>query len=266
MVKFTLFSTEIWGMEKVAASKIPEFIKLLLPYIKQILPQILTFLSGITLASIIAWLGRFFDFFAYIARIQIPLLLLIVIFPLLLYAVVTMIRSIIGVIKKPSYTKFSSMKYEAWRLEWDYEHDKKTKKYLIKNMRPVCPDCGCELAEWDDARVEGLHCPICKNLWYPEFDKHQTVHKIIEHKIKQWSDKPINLQPTPVKVYNTLLIPVTLSAGGYLCNEPMTIPANGNNSGYTIYTKTPAFIASAKNLPAITNFQVVDGVMIVTIR
>jgi len=82
----------------------------------------------------------------------------------------------------------------------------------------------------------------------------------------RWVGKFVNLQSIPIAIYNTLSIPVTLSAGGYLGNDPMTIPANSNVTSSTIYTSGPVFMVSTESFPATADFQIVDGVMYVTIR
>jgi predicted Zn-ribbon and HTH transcriptional regulator len=76
------------------------------------------------------------------------------------------------------------MEYENWKLKWDYEYYEKSKKYEVRNIRPVCRDCGCELTELKGGNYSGFCCPICKDKWYEVFDKHDALRKIIEHKIK----------------------------------------------------------------------------------
>ena len=85
--------------------------------------------------------------------------------------------------------------------------------------------------------------------------------------MEQWRSKYINLQPTPAEVYNTLAMPVILSASGYFGAEPLTIHDKKDVFHAMIYTKTPSFSAIiADGSPATANYQIVDGVMIVTIR
>jgi len=82
----------------------------------------------------------------------------------------------------------------------------------------------------------------------------------------KWAGRFINLQSIPIVIYNTLSIPVTLSAGGYLGNDPVMIPANSNDSIGAIYNTTPNFTVSTESFPATADFQIVGGVMYVTIR
>jgi len=81
-----------------------------------------------------------------------------------------------------------------------------------------------------------------------------------------WAGRFVNLQSISIMVYNTLSIPVTLSAGGYLGNEPMVIPANSNDNIGTIYNMHPNFIVSTDSFPATADFQIVSNVMYITIR
>jgi len=82
----------------------------------------------------------------------------------------------------------------------------------------------------------------------------------------RWAGRFVNLQSVPIVIYNTLSIPVTLSAGGYLGNDPMVIPANSNDNAGAIYNASPVFTASTESFPATADFQIVDGVMYITVR
>jgi hypothetical protein len=56
--------------------------------------------------------------------------------------------------------------------------------------------------------------------------------------------KFVDLQSIPVKVYNTLSIPVTLSAGGYLGVDPMpNVQADENNTNI-VFSRNPVFMGS----------------------
>ena len=81
-----------------------------------------------------------------------------------------------------------------------------------------------------------------------------------------WSGRFVGLQSMPIVVYNTLSIPVELSAGGYLDTDPMAIPADSNDNIGTIYNTSPAFAVSTVSFPATADFQIVGGTMYVTIR
>ncbi|MCL2194232.1 MAG: hypothetical protein FWB78_12665 [Treponema sp.] len=82
----------------------------------------------------------------------------------------------------------------------------------------------------------------------------------------RWAGRFVNLQSIQIAIYNTLSIPVTLSAGGYLGNDPMIIPADSNDTSGTIYTSGPVFTVSTESFPATADFQIVNGTMFVTIR
>jgi len=79
--------------------------------------------------------------------------------------------------------------------------------------------------------------------------------------------KFIDLPSILVIINNTMSIPVTLSAGGYLDVDPMlSITANSNDSTNAIYTRIPTFTVSTSSFPATADFQIVDNVMYVTVR
>jgi len=141
--------------------------------------------SGITICGVMAGLGLVWNRIVCILNAPVSLWVVIAILPLSGYAVVTMTISIVKAARNPTYLSFTSMKYEEWKLEWSYERNKKTKEYDIKNILPVCNNCGCELEEYDVINAGTyLHCPICKDALYKLFDKHSAVTKIIKHKIK----------------------------------------------------------------------------------
>jgi len=210
-----------------------------------------------------ALLGRFIGLFTCIIEsyAQIPWLVVIAISPFLIYAVIVMILSIIRAAGKPPHLKFTNMKYKDWQLKWNYN-----KRHEVDKIWPICRDCGCKLVEWEDPRLGGLRCPKCENHLYPEFDKYLAARTVIEHKIEKWSDKSVSIQPIPIEVCNTLSIPVTLYANDYLGTEPMTIPANSNDNSNTIYTKKPSFTIVAEKSPTTAVWQIVDNVILVTIR
>jgi hypothetical protein len=120
--------------------------------------------GGIVISGILAGLGLFFDIFSRIIKtnINIPLWVLIVIIPILIYAVIMVVIEWIDVFRKPLYLRFTSMEYEQWLLKWNYKPTKYYEYYNIVNIRPVCRKCGCELDKYyADASVIGLYCPVC---------------------------------------------------------------------------------------------------------
>jgi hypothetical protein len=79
--------------------------------------------------------------------------------------------------------------------------------------------------------------------------------------------KFVDLPSIPVVINNTMSIPVTLSAGGYLDVDPMlNITANSDDSTNAIYTRTPVFTVSTSSFPATADSQIVDDVMYITVR
>ena len=253
-------------MVKSLLKNLISFIKPFSPYIIEVLIKTLPITGGITLTGVFALGGRFFT---NIAEVQVPLFILIALSPLVIYAVVKIARGVLDIARDPPYLMFTGMKYEYWKLVWEYSYNKKSDEYEIKNLRPVCKKCGCDMVEHKE-NDSFCRCPQCPQHISPpdfHFDRHVAAMTVIKYRMKQWSDKSVNLQPTPIEIYNTLSEHVTLSAGGYLGAEPVTIYADCNETGCTIYTKTPAFSVSTEDSsPAITNYQIIDGVMIVTIR
>jgi hypothetical protein len=79
--------------------------------------------------------------------------------------------------------------------------------------------------------------------------------------------KFVDLPSISVVINNTMSIPVTLSAGGYLDVDPMlNITANSDDSTNAIYTRTPVFTVSTSSFPGVADFQIVDDVMYVIVR
>ena len=84
-----------------------------------------------------------------------------------------------------------------------------------------------------------------------------------------WEGTFIDLPSIPIKVYNTLSIPVTLSTNGFFETDPMlNIPPGKDTVAHEniIFTKSPVFIVSTDSFPVTADFQIVDGIMYVTIR
>jgi len=169
---------------KGSPKKIAGFLKAAIPFIIEHWPKIAILLSGVTVTGILAGLAHFFGFFARLIklRIELPLLTLIAIFPIIAYAAILAVMKIVGIFRKPRYLSFASMEYRdtknnLYKLKWDYELY--NKKYVVRNIRPICLDCGCELTEINSS---GLYCPICRNIFYEAFNEDKAVKKIIEHK------------------------------------------------------------------------------------
>jgi len=167
------------------------FIKILLSFLLENWTVITPFFSSVTIAGIIAGLGRFFGFFARLmeSSVNIRLWIVIAISPFLIYGVVMPVIGLIKALKKPSYLKTTGMEYKKWKLKWDYSKNKTSKKYNIINIRPVCHKCGCRLLEHHTTTgIDGMYCPVCEednkyvqNL-YPSFFTETTAAKtVIEH-------------------------------------------------------------------------------------
>ena len=77
--------------------------------------------------------------------------------------------------------------------------------------------------------------------------------------------KFIDLSSIPVQIYNTLSIPVTLSAGGYFGIDPMPVLIGDNNIN-TIYSENPILTVTTNSFPATADFQIVDGIMYIIVR
>jgi len=147
---------------------------------------------GVIISGIFAVLGLFFDFFSFIinTRVILPLWLIIVIFPFLVYAVISIVIKWIDALKKPAYLKFISMEYKHWKLKWEYESTKYHKYYNIINIHPICKKCGCKLKPHHTTiGIDGLYCPVCEeNNEYPSlyrnFMETDIVETVIRHKIE----------------------------------------------------------------------------------
>jgi len=168
-------------------------VKFLLPYIIKNWRIIIGFISGITITGILAGLGRFIDFFACVFNIRFPLPLpvIIVVFPFLVYGVIMPILRIRDIFKDPPYLSFTSMEYDKWKLRWKYVYVQKYNRYEIYNIRPVCKKCGCDLLKHHTIMggIDGLYCPVCEEgnkypALYPTFMETSVIEKVIEHKIE----------------------------------------------------------------------------------
>jgi hypothetical protein len=170
------------------------FFKKILKPIKPYTP----FLSGITAGIISNYIfallsklpGSFGEVFTKLDRfikmkisMEIPVIVLLTIAVVLIHYFVVIILKIINHFRKPPYLQFTSMDYKDWKIVWEYEYLPKYKRYNIKNIRPVCKICGCDLVnQYTALGIDGIMCPICEKL-YPSFMHTTAVEKIIEHEI-----------------------------------------------------------------------------------
>jgi hypothetical protein len=71
-----------------------------------------------------------------------------------------------------------------------------------------------------------------------------------------------------IRVNNTLNIPVNLSADGWMedmANIPPSYDSDQNHAG-VIFTDKPIFSVSTGSFPATAQYQIIDGIMYVTIK
>jgi hypothetical protein len=95
--------------------------------------------------------------------ITLPLWVLIVVSPFVIYAIIMIGMKWIDVFRKPKYLKFTSMEYKGWKLKWDYKPAKYYEFHNIINIRPVCKKCGCKLVEHHcNTSIDGSYCPVCE--------------------------------------------------------------------------------------------------------
>jgi len=172
-----------------SSKKVTNIIKFLLPLIIENWGKIAIYLSGITISGVVAGLGNFIDVFSSFINIHIPLniplWLIIAILPVVLYGIISSILKIVNNLKKPSFLKFTSMEYtdtknNLYRLKWNYELY--NKEYVVRNIYPVCCNCGCELTYIKDS--DYIYCPVCRDNAYKIFDEKDAVIKIIWHRIR----------------------------------------------------------------------------------
>jgi hypothetical protein len=90
--------------------------------------------------------------------------------------------------------------------------------------------------------------------------------KQVEYSISYRDAEFIDFSPITVNVYNTLAIPVNLTANGYMGTEPMLIGAGKDDGVNAIYTRTPNFNVATDSYPAIADYEIKNGVMYVLIR
>ena len=164
------------------------FFKAVLPFVIEHWQAITGVFGGATIVSVIAILGRFINSLSGILRLpvkfNVPLWLVIVISPIALHVIYIYILNMITKFGKPSYLKFTSMEYKdtngkLYKLKWGYElYDK---EYVVRNITPICLNCGCELTEFPRGNSM-LYCPVCRDNLYDFFTEVEAAIKIIRHK------------------------------------------------------------------------------------
>ena len=133
-------------------------------------------------------------------------------------------------------------------------------------------DVSFKLKETDTYTIKSKTTLAVKNQIGAVVDSFESsVPKRVEYiQIETREGKFVDLVPMPIKVNNTLFFPVTLSAAGYLGTEPMSDIQSGfiddANHTNTIYSLNPVFQVSAQSFPAVADFQIVDGIIYVTVR
>jgi len=171
-------------------------IKVIFLFIIENWAAITPYISGITITGILAGLSKFIHSLSYFLkfpiRFNIPLWLVIIVLPIALHIIYIYVLNMINKFKKPAYLKFTSMEYKDMKdklhkIKWDYELDNKKgdnshKKYVVRNIRDFCRDCGCELIPLNDSNY--TFCPICRNNVYDKFDEYDAVIKTIWHRIE----------------------------------------------------------------------------------
>jgi hypothetical protein len=165
-------------------------IKIVLPFIIEHWKIIFAF-SGAIITGILAVLGLIFDIFSHIIEtcIELPLWLIFVISPFLIYAIIMISIRLSDAIKKPSYLSFTTMDFMEWKLKWNYEPDKKYEHYLIEDIHAICPICTCRLVPIEYTpranHETELYCPECRHEPCRNFEPFYRDAKIvIKHRIE----------------------------------------------------------------------------------
>jgi hypothetical protein len=133
-------------------------------------------------------------------------------------------------------------------------------------------DISFKLKETDTYTIKSKTIMTVKNQIGAVVDSFESsVPKRVDYiQVETREGKFVDLDPIPIKVNNTLSFSVTLSAGGCLGTEPMSDIQLGfvddANHSNTIYSLNPVFQVFAQGFPAVADFQIVDGVMYVTVR
>jgi hypothetical protein len=99
-----------------------------------------------------------------------------------------------------------------------------------------------------------------------EYFESSTPKRVDYIQTDTYKGKFVDLLSIPVKVYNTLSIPVTLSASGYLGVDPMSNVQTGDNNTNIIFSRNPIFTVITDSFPAMADFQIFDNIMYIIIR
>jgi hypothetical protein len=157
------------------------------------LKEIIILTSGFTVSGILAalgiFIGKILDFLNSFIQYDLPIWLIIIIFPIMVYSIMLLIKDLMERFKKPLYLKFTSMEYanrknKTYKLEWEWI--KRSKKYVPDNFKIICQKCGCELAEISAGNYNLLHCPLCRDGFFDRLDREEysEVRNIIDIRIK----------------------------------------------------------------------------------
>jgi hypothetical protein len=90
--------------------------------------------------------------------------------------------------------------------------------------------------------------------------------KQVEYRLSHRDAEFVDFSPMAVKIYNTLSIPVMLSADGYMGTDPMPIGANEIDQKNSIYIEAPIFTVTTDTYPVIADYEIKNSVMYITIR
>jgi hypothetical protein len=171
--------------------KATRVLKVILPFILEHWKDIFIYLSGVTIYGVLSGLGKFVDtlscFASLTVQFDVYLWAIIVLFPIVLHIFYIYTLHMINKFKKPAYLKFTSMDYtdingNHYKIKWNYYLN--YKEYLVGDIYPVCPICGCELSDYVDFH-SSLYCPMCNDgNTYKKIDKYDPILKKINHMIK----------------------------------------------------------------------------------
>jgi len=206
--------------KKTAAIKVIGTIKSVLIFMAEIWPLISY--CNITLAVMMALLWNVFSFFGGLVKteISLPVIVLVAIFPLLLYAIITLfiqlVRQIKNTMKKRNYKTFDTMYFKDWLLTWTNKFGKNKKHITIEDLHPICPECKCNLVPVKDSQNDSktqLYCSMCNKL-YKYFIHRQIAKTRIEHIINNHI-KVINGKYTVTKLNKAIKNILSSTSIGY---------------------------------------------------
>jgi len=134
--------------------------------------------------GIIKIIGQiFFNILTFRIYVWIIILVLLFLFALILILPIFAKKEIDDV---PTYRNYRYFKYKEWLFTWDYS----SSRYgiQIKNVRPICMKCKCELSQNSYSAMGGggyryyFYCPNCEekyNYIYQNDNTLEDVEKII---------------------------------------------------------------------------------------